>query len=533
MISLKAAYPDIAKEWDYEKNIPEKPENVAAGCNKKVFWICDKGHSWQAKVSNRTYNNTGCPYCSGRMAITGENDFVTVYPELANEWNYEKNGDLNPKTLLPNSNKKAWWKCNQGHEWLAQINSRVRGNGCPFCSNQMVLTGFNDLATKRPELILEWDFEKNRDLLPQNITFRTEKKVWWKCEYGHSWNASVYTRSNGHGCPFCKKGLRTSFAEQAVYYYVKKVFPDAINSCKTAIEGKDLDIYIPSRQIAIEYDGEKWHQNIKKDQEKNRLCEEQNIVLYRIRERKCWFWEETEFLKLIPCEAYNFEELNNAINVLLMDITNNLYIPEINIESDRLLIMGQYAQFKKKNNLTITHPDVAKEWNYEKNEDIIPESVKAGSNLIFWWKGKCGHEWKASPANRIKGKGCPICAGKKVLEGFNDLATVKPELAKEWNYEKNNDLLPNSVTPGSNKKVWWKCHNGHEWIAQISSRSHGRGCPFCNDRVEKNVMCVETGKIYKNATEAAKIIGLKSRKSISQCCLGKRNTAANLHWEYV
>lgn len=533
IISLKGAYPDIADEWDFEKNHSNTPENIAAGSNKSVYWICKKGHRWKAKISNRTYNNTGCPYCSGRMAISGENDLATKCPEILSDWNYEKNEGLSPDSLLPGSNKKVWWKCKNNHEWMAQINSRVKGNGCPYCANQKVWAGFNDLATMRPELVKEWDYEKNGNLSPQEIVYRTEKKVWWICEYGHSWNASVYNRANGHNCPTCNKGLRTSFAEQAVYFYIKKVFPDAVNECTTAVEGKEIDIFIPSKSVAIEYDGEKWHQNVEKDNEKNELCKKNGIVLYRIRERKCWFWEDNAYLRLIPCEAYNFEELENAIKILLMELTDSFFNHGIDIEADRLQILAQYTQFKKRNSLATTHPQIAKEWNYERNGSIKPESIKAGSELIFWWKGTCGHEWEASPANRVKGRGCPYCAGKKVLIGFNDLATTKPDLLGEWNYNKNNEIKPTNVTSGSNKKVWWKCKNGHEWKAQINSRSCGRGCPYCNNRVVKKVLCIETEKIYESATEAAKDVGLKSRKSISDCCNGMRNTAANLHWEYI
>ena len=84
--------------------------------------------------------------------------------------------------------------------------------------------------------------------------------------------------------------------------------------------------------------------------------------------------------------------------------------------------------------------------------------------------------------NRAKGNGCPYCAGKKVLSGYNDLQTVNPTLAKEWNYEKNEGLTPAEVMPNSNKKVWWKCQKGHEWQAVISNRNNGNGCPYCAEQ---------------------------------------------------
>ena len=101
------------------------------------------------------------------------------------------------------------------------------------------------------------------------------------------------------------------------------------------------------------------------------------------------------------------------------------------------------------------------------------------SNIKVWWKCAKGHEWQATIAHRNNGTGCPICVGKKVLSGNNDLETLNPKLASEWNYEKNNELKPQDFTPNSNKKVWWKCSNGHEWQAVINNRNKGSGCPIC------------------------------------------------------
>jgi hypothetical protein len=77
---------------------------------------------------------------------------------------------------------------------------------------------------------------------------------------------------------------------------------------------------------------------------------------------------------------------------------------------------------------------------------------------------------------------------KKILIGYNDLATTNPKLASEWNYDKNDDLKPEDFTANSEKKVWWKCEKGHEWQATIASRNHGRGCPICykEKRKQKN-----------------------------------------------
>ena len=122
---------------------------------------------------------------------------------------------------------------------------------------------------------------------------------------------------------------------------------------------------------------------------------------------------------------------------------------------------------------------MAEEWNYEKNNGLIPADVTPNSNKKVWWKCSKGHEWQAKVTDRNKGRGCPYCSGRYAVKGVNDLQTVDPTLAKEWNYERNNGLTPVDVMPNSDKKVWWKCKNGHEWQAMIGNRHRGNSCPQC------------------------------------------------------
>jgi DNA-directed RNA polymerase subunit RPC12/RpoP len=152
----------LMAEWDWEKNneLGFDPENMTCGSGKKVWWKCSKGHEWPARISHR-HRGVGCPYCSGRNVIRGQNDLQTVNPTVATEWNFEKNTNLSPRDVLPNSDKKVWWKCQNGHEWQATIGSRNGGRGCPFCSNKITITGQNDLKTINPILAAEWCYDKN------------------------------------------------------------------------------------------------------------------------------------------------------------------------------------------------------------------------------------------------------------------------------------------------------------------------------------------------------------------------------------
>ena len=130
------------------------------------------------------------------------------------------------------------------------------------------------------------------------------------------------------------------------------------------------------------------------------------------------------------------------------------------------------------NSLAAVHPELIVEWS-DRNLPLTPDSVTFGSNKKVWWKGACGHEWETSIKARSSGEKCPICSGARVIEGINDLNTLKPELASEWSEE--NEIKPTEVSIGSHKKVIWKCKLGHEWIATVKSRTINKiGCPYCS-----------------------------------------------------
>ena len=128
--------------------------------------------------------------------------------------------------------------------------------------------------------------------------------------------------------------------------------------------------------------------------------------------------------------------------------------------------------------LASQRPDLAKEWS-PKN-DRGPGDVSAGSTYrALWTCSGYGHEWVSAVYDRTSGHGCPVCAGRKVLRGFNDLTTTHPELAAEWS-PKNGDLTPEMVSAGSHKKIEWVCGDVHSWVSTVYHRAlHAKGCPKC------------------------------------------------------
>ena len=464
----------LMAEWDWEKNVDLDPTQLTVGSSKKAWWKCSKGHKWEATIASRNSGH-GCPYCSGQRALKGFNDLQTVNPDLAKEWNYEKNNPLTPADVTANNNRKVWWKCQKGHEWQAMISDRNGGCGCPYCAGKKVLNGFNDLQTVNPELAKEWDWEKNGDLRPEHVTANSGKKVWWKCSKGHEWQAVIASRNGGNGCPVCNSERATSYPEYVLEYYLKKYGLDVIHPYRE--KGYELDIYIPAKKIAVEYDGAVWHKNrTKKDLEKNLKCKKDDIVLYRIRQG---------LLSLNDTSIdYIVQERQQNLLEVLKEVLDKIIVADVDVdlERDAIEIENLREYTEKERSILSLNSELAKEWNYEKNGKLKPENFLANSGKKVWWKCSQGHEWQATIANRNSGNGCPYCSGNKVYKGYNDLETINPNLAKEWNYARNGNLIPANVTANSNKRVWWKCHKGHEWITPISYRNNGGGCPICSGK---------------------------------------------------
>ena len=201
MSSLLKINPTLAKEWHPTKNAPLTPKDVTPGSNKKVWWICTKGHEWQTKVNDRIYRKTECPYCSGHR-VCDDNSLQTVNPGLSRQWHPTKNGPLTPKDVTPGSTKKVWWTCSEGHTWEAEVRNRNKGTGCPYCAGQAVGAD-NCLQTINPELAKQWHPTKNGRLIPMDVTPNSAKKAWWICNKGHEWQATISNRNRGRGCPYC------------------------------------------------------------------------------------------------------------------------------------------------------------------------------------------------------------------------------------------------------------------------------------------------------------------------------------------
>ena len=198
--SLAEVHPEIITEWS-EKNLPLTPDDITFGSNKKVWWKGTCGHEWQTSVKARS-NGEKCPICSGARVIAGINDLATLEPLLVKQWS--KKNKIKPIEVSIGSHKKVIWRCKKGHEWEAVVKSRtINKTGCPYCSHNKVLAGFNDLATLLPDIAAEWS-EKNLPLKPDEVNAKSRENVWWRCsKCGNEWKSVINARVKGTVCPVC------------------------------------------------------------------------------------------------------------------------------------------------------------------------------------------------------------------------------------------------------------------------------------------------------------------------------------------
>ena len=408
--SLAEKNPELAREWNPTKNGTLTPYDISVNSPERVWWQClkDKRHEWDAPVNSRN-SGVGCPICSGHRLVVGINDLATVRPELAAQWHPTKNGELRPTDIIAGTDKIVWWQCEKGHEWQARINNRINGNNCPICIGKKVLVGYNDLATVMPSIAKEWHPTKNENLTPQDVVVGSNKKVWWQCEKGHEWQTSVSHRSNGRRCPKCFGESKTSFPEQAIFFYFRQV-TTAYN--RYLIDSKtEIDIYLPEYKIGIEYDGAYFHKGDtaeKRERRKQEKLDKLRITLIRARELEGQIGEHTIQAK----PGANDVELTQTIKdifALVSRIAQIEFETDIDIARDRNKIYEQYIQSEKENSLAVVNPALAKEWHPTKNGALLPEFVSAHSNKKVWWQCKKGHEWEASISSRNKGHGCMIC----------------------------------------------------------------------------------------------------------------------------
>lgn len=319
------------------------------------------------------------------------------------------------------------------------------------------------LSVTHPELAKEadgWD--------PKIVTFGSVKKLNWKCTKGHIYISTPNRRTaNGNGCPFCA-GRKPFVGETD------------LGTTHPAL-AKEAEGWNPQEVTAGSHSMKKWS------------CTKKHTWMAIVKSRAlsgrgCPYCSGTKVWKgfndlvtthtKIASEAHNWDpstaSAGSPKKVEWVCDLGHIYTARIADRAGKNSQCPFCARFKVLsgfNDLLTSHPDIAKEadgWD--------PSKVMAGDNRKKPWICASGHNWMAQPNGRTgRGDGCPICSGKEIFVGFNDLRTTHPLIASEavgWD--------PRSLTRGSNRKLKWKCVNGHFWEATVSHRTSSESnCPSC------------------------------------------------------
>jgi hypothetical protein len=408
--------------------------------------------------------------------------FREVFPEMSEQWHPSRNGAITPDMVPAKGPFKAWWVCPQGHEYFSTCNNRAKGKQCGVCTNRVVVAGINDLASQTPELLAEWDYEIN-SINPENSYWRSTEVVSWKCQDGHApWFSQIRKRVDGHGCPSCSG----------------RVPIRGVNDLETLCPNlaKEFDLGANAPALPYEFNARSnkavfWQcpKNINhkyKTQINSRysgtgcpFCAGKRTLigdndLATLRPELAEIWSKKNGFS--PNEV----TIGSSKTVWWNDRCGHEYPQPINAKSLRSFgcpICSNHRILIGYNDLATTHPDLASQLIVSADFPLTPQELSAGSAKKVLWRCENNHEWEQSPVVRISGNNCPYCGHQRLLPGWNDLATLNPELASEWDYQKNSKL-PTEFFRNSQERVWWLCEKGHSWDAIISIRQYS-GCPTC------------------------------------------------------
>ncbi len=514
--SLAETHPELAAQangWD--------PSTRTFGSDEKVLWKCHLGHVTETRIADKISKGIGCQICSGRLILKGFNDLLATHPEIgaqANGWD--------PSEVTFGSKMQKSWKCKFGHEWMAKVYVRSNGVGCPVCGNRQLLVGFNDLATTHPHLVLEvWGWDAT------SVIATSQDKANWKCSFGHIWSAEIKSRGYGAGCPVCiGQKVQVGFNDLATTHPDIAFQADGWDP-KTLTKGSGAKVAWMCNS------GHKWRASIGA-RTRGTGCP---ICIGR---QTLSGFNDLAFLNpevAAQADGWDPRTLTPYSNKKMQwrcPIGHKYFatVAHRSIGRGCPFCSGRQV-LKGYNDLATTHPEIAAqayEWD--------PTKFSLGSHKRVNWQCSLGHVWDEAVKERtLAGYGCSYCSGKRVLKGFNDLATTHSEIAaeahgwgpttfskgsnkkKKWKcdrghvYEESighrtsmhtgcnicsghtvlrgfNDLAttnptlapeafewdPTTITRGSKKKVKWKCSEGHVWKIAPKSRSRGEGCPSCS-----------------------------------------------------
>ena len=510
-ISFSTARPDLLSEWNYGRN-GIQPQDLSVKSGKVVWWQCVHGHQWQSAPKNRVRGH-GCPVCAkegagdrirlSRLRLAGIS-LESAHPELMSEWDFEAN-KMHPSKLTAKSNFRANWKCKFGHRWTAKVVNRTHNlSGCPYCTNQ----------TSRLEIFI----------LCELRSFFTD--VEWRKKIDGI-EADIYIPN-----------LSVAIEVDGEYWHRNKLEADRAKAKQFGVQGITLIRVRHSKLPAIEGRVVLFSNSDEMLDVSKRLAKEllglgtESSALKSYLSSKCQVNEIAyrEMIARLPAPPKGDSLLDRYPEVAAQwdalanePLSPDLFSPgsdqkiwwvcssehrwQATIKNRTLRHSGcpfcdreqapsrmRTLLARKMGSIEEKRSDYLQMWDCESNGGLRPNSVAETSRYKVFWRCKNGHSFQKTPAQMKKNSSCPKC---------HSLEFLYPGISAEWDRESNGTLNPDEITPGSGRRVWWKCAVGHRWQTAISMRTAKKtSCPICfESRRSKNLGLTLARKAKQSLSE--------------------------------
>jgi hypothetical protein len=351
-------------------------------------------------------------------------------------------------------------------------------------SIRSVIYGYNDLDTWCRKNNMLYLLEEYNDALPATlVSYGQLYNAKWKCsKCSNEYNAIIKNRTyRGDGCKKCSK-QGDSFPQRYIYEMCHTQYDNVIYKYRFDISDtrREIDIYIPEINLGIEYNGafHNSEQSIIRDKKKYNDITSSGLNMLYIIESDI---NNIDYANRIIYYNRQKDRILKNLSDLITEYFNKSYNVKLH-PVDYHKVLGEYKSSPLEKSLLSEFPNIASTWDYERNF-TTPDCIAPMSTTYAYFKcPKCNISLNrkiltvTQRGDKIR---CPICNGKKVITGINDLKTLDKEIMKFWDYDKNNKIgiYPDKISRTSHTEVHWICNECNiSWKMSIASMQHRKYC---------------------------------------------------------
>jgi len=422
-------------------------------------------------------------------------------PALLGEWDTEANDGLDPAVVTLGSGRRVWWRCASGHRWQTKVDARARsGSRCPLCARRRA-SPENNLAVTHPEVAALWHPDRNEGLGAAGVLAGSKRRVWWRCEAGHEWQAridrsvDVRARHDSH-CVLCmgwraspENNLAVTHPEVAAQWHPDRngeLSPGAV------LAGSKRRVWWQCEA------GHEWQTKVCSRVARGSscpMCRGQRVSathnLAAVEPTVAATWHPTRNGQLTAAQVTP----RSGVRVWWQCEAGHEWQMAVYHRVNRGCPFCSRRRVTEETSVAALHPEWLPQWHPTRNGELTPDQVLVGSPRALWWRCEvCRHDWVASAAARAHtGSGCQVCARANYRRAEAPLTVTHPAVAATWHPTANGAAVPEEVTYGSDRRVWWRCEAGHEWQTTVNKRTTGMRCPYCAGKLaspERNLAVV-------------------------------------------